>query len=198
MLWLRLKKLREIFKKNSYLSRIIDQSINSFLKKTLGSKKSQFIPTVPKKELSIILPYMETISSSLKWKLRTFFKNLLPQCNIKLILKSENRLSYLIRFKTVIPKQLQSHIVYTFTCGNCDITYHGKTESHFNVRYSERLSTSNLTVKREKCKSSGVSNCPLLHNHDSGFNILIIICQDNNGFRRLLLENILILGYSCP
>lgn len=156
------------------------------------------IPTVPKKELSVILPYMETISSSLKWKLRTFFKNLLPQCNIKLILKSKNRLSYLIRFKNVIPKQLQSHIVYTFPCGNSDITYHGKTESHFNVRYSEHLSTSNLTVKREKRKSSAVSNRPLLHNHDSDFNVLTIICQDNNGFRRLLKENILILGYSCP
>ena len=51
---------------NSYPSRIIHQSVKLFLKKNLGSEKSQLIPTVSKKELSRILPYMETISSSLK------------------------------------------------------------------------------------------------------------------------------------
>ena len=44
--------------------------------------------------------------SNLKQKLRTCFKNYLPQCNIKIIFKTKNRLSYFFRFKDVFPKEL--------------------------------------------------------------------------------------------
>ena len=150
------------------------------------------IPTVPKKQLFIVLPYLGTISSGLKRKLRTCFKNSLPQCNIKIILKSTNRLSSLFRFKDVIPKELQSHLVYKFSCGNCNVTYYGKTERHLNVRSSEHIGISHLTGKRVECKPFAVLDHHLLHNHDSYFNDFTILCQDNNGFRLLLKESILI------
>ena len=51
--------------------------------------------------------------------LRTCFKNSLSQCNIKVVLKSTNRLSCLFRFKDVTPKKSQYHIVNKFSCGNC-------------------------------------------------------------------------------
>ena len=47
------------------------------------------------------------MSSNLKQKLRTCFKNLLPQCNIKIILNSTNLLSFLFRFKDVIRKDFR-------------------------------------------------------------------------------------------
>ena len=69
--------IREILKKNSYPSGITEQSIRSFypsgiteqsirsfLNKFHVSKK--VIPTVPKKELFIVLPYLGTLSSNLK------------------------------------------------------------------------------------------------------------------------------------
>ena len=43
----------------------------------------------------------------------------------------------LFHFKDVIPKELQSHLVYKFTCGNCNLTYYGKTKRHLNARSSE-------------------------------------------------------------
>ena len=79
----------------------MEQSMKSFLNKLYAPKK-----TVPKKELFIIPSYLGTMSSNLKQTLRTCFKNSLPQCNIKIILKSTNRLSSLFRFKDVIPKEL--------------------------------------------------------------------------------------------
>ena len=91
------------------------------------------IPLVPKKERFVIFPYLETMLSNLKWKLRTCFKNSLPKSNIKIILKSTNRLSSLLHLKDVIPKELQSHVLYKFSCDNCNVTHSGKTESHFNV-----------------------------------------------------------------
>ena len=113
---LEVENLRKILKKNSYPSGIIKQSIKSFLNKLHVPKK--VISTVPKKELFIVLPYLGTLSSNLKQKLRSCFKNSLPKCNIKIILNSTNRLSSLFRLKDVIPKELQSYPVYKFSCGN--------------------------------------------------------------------------------
>ena len=132
------------------------------------------------------------LSSNLKQKLRTCFKNSLPQCNIKIILKSTNRLSSLFRFKDVIPKELQSHLVYKFSCSNCNVSYYGKTERHLNVRPSEHIGISRLTGKRVECKPSAVSDHLLMLNQDSNFNNFPILCRDNNSFRLLLKESILI------
>ena len=93
---LEVENLREILKNNSYPSGIIEQFIRSFLNKLHVPQK--VIPTVPKKELFIVLPYLRTLSSNLNKKLRTCFKNSLPRCNIKIILKSTNRLSSLFPF----------------------------------------------------------------------------------------------------
>ena len=105
-LHLKVENLREILKNNSYQSGITEQSIASFLNKVHVSKK--VIPTVPKKKLFIALPNLGTLSSNLKRKLRTCFKNSLPQCNIKIILKLTKLLSSLFRFKDVILKELVS------------------------------------------------------------------------------------------
>ena len=171
---LEVENLREILKKNSYPSGIIEQSIRSFLNKLHVPKK--VIPTVPKKELFIVLPYLGTLSSNLKRKLRTCFKNSLPQCNIKIILKLTNRLSSLFHFKDVIPKELQYHLVYKILCANYNVTYYSKTEHHINVRSSERVGISHLRGKRVECKPSEVSDNLLLHNHDSHFNDFTVLC----------------------
>ena len=97
---LEVDNLTEILKKNRYPSGIIEQSIRYFLNKLHVPKK--VIPTVPKREVFIVLPYLGTLSSNLRPKLRTCFKNSLPQCNIKIILKSTNRLSFLFRFKELL------------------------------------------------------------------------------------------------
>ena len=73
------------------------------------------------------------MSSNLNQKLKTYFKNLLPQCNIKIVAKSTNCLSSLSLFKDIIPKELQSHILYRISCCNCTASYNGKAERHFNV-----------------------------------------------------------------
>ena len=69
---LEVEHLREILKKNSYPSGIIEQSIKSFLNKLHVLKK--VIPIVMKKELFVVLPYLGTLSPNLKWKLRTALK----------------------------------------------------------------------------------------------------------------------------
>ena len=101
------ENLREIFKKNSYPSGFLEQSIKSFLNKIHVPKK--VIPTMSKKELFVMTSRNDAINLALK--LRTCFKNSLPQCNIKIIFKPTNRLSSLFHFKDVTPKELVSYSI---------------------------------------------------------------------------------------
>ena len=104
--------------------------------------------TVPKKDVLIVLPFLSQFSVNLRSRLYNCFNKSLPQCNMKVIFKSTNRLSNFFRFKDSIPKELRSDIVYKFLCSNCNITYYGETERHLNVRSGEHLSLSALTGKR--------------------------------------------------
>ena len=188
---LEVEKLREILKKNSYPSGIIEVSIRTFLNRLYVPKQVHL--TAPKKELLIILPFLGTMSSNLKRKLQTSIRNSLPQCNIKIILKSTKRLSALFRFKDVIPKELRSHLVYKFSCSSCNATYYGKTERHLNVRSGEHIGLSPLTGNRVACKPSAISDHLLLHEHNnSSFNDFSILCCENNAFKLSLRESILI------
>ena len=89
---------------------------------------------------------------------------------------SINCLSSLFHFKDVIPKELQSQIVYKCFCGNCNITYYDKTKCCLNARYGEHLGISHLTGKRVECKLSAVSNYLLLHDPDSDCKDFSILC----------------------
>ena len=138
--------------------------------------QKKLIPTVSKKELFIVFPYLRTMSSNLKQKLRIYFKNSLPQCNIKIILKLTNSLPSFFHFKDVIPKELQSHLIYKFYSCNCNVTYYRKIECHLNIRSSKHIGISHLTRKGGEWKPSVVSDYFLLHNHDSDFNEFTILC----------------------
>ena len=169
---------------------MIEQCVKTFFKKLYVPKK--ICLTAPKKELLIILPYLGTMSSNLKKKLKNCLEKSLPQCQLRVILKSTNRLSSLFRFKDVIPKEMRSNLVYKFPCSNCNVTYYGKTERHLKVRSGEHLGISHLTGKRVGCKPSAVSEHLLLHDHNSDFNDFTILCQDYNSFRLLIKESLLI------
>ena len=39
----------------------------------------------------------------------------------------------------MIIKELQSHTVYKFSSGNCNVTYYGKKEQHRKIRSSEHI-----------------------------------------------------------
>ena len=80
--------LRSIFKCNNYPVNIIDQCIKKFLDKLYVPK--QIVPTVPKKELLVVLPYVGTFSLNLRKRLHKSVSKSLPQCNIKVIFQSKN------------------------------------------------------------------------------------------------------------
>ena len=137
---LEVEQLRQTFKCNNYPVGLIDQCVKTFLNKIYVPKR--ILITVPKKYFLIVLPFLGQFSLNLRSRLYNCFNKMLPQCNIKVIFQSKNRLSNLFRFKDSITKELHSHIVYKFLCSNCNITCYGETERHLNVRSGEHLSLS--------------------------------------------------------
>ena len=103
-------QLRQIFKCNNYAVGLIDQCVKTFLNKIYVPKR--ILITVPKKDVLIVLPFLGQFSLNLRSRLYNCFNKTLPQCNIKVIFQSKNRLSNIFRFKDSIPKELRSHIVY--------------------------------------------------------------------------------------
>ena len=182
--------LRSIFKCNNYPVNIIDQCIKKFFDKLYVRK--QIVPTVPKKELLVVLPYLGTFSLNLRKRLYKSVSKSLPQCNIKVIFQSKNRLSSFFKFKDSIPSHLRSHLIYKFQCSNCNITYYGETERHLKVRAGEHISTSPLTGKRvNNNKKSSVKDHCLLSGHVCSFEDFTVINYESHKFKRLIKESLL-------
>ena len=51
-------------------------------------------------------------------------------------------------------KGLRSNVVYKFLCGNCNVTYYGKTIRHLKVKASEHMGVSALTGKISNSQQS--------------------------------------------
>ena len=186
-----LDQLRQIFKYNNYPVILIDQCVNTFLNKLFVPKRT--LITVPKKDISTVLPFLRKFSLNLRSRLYNCFKKTLPQCIIKVIFQSKNRLSNLLQFKDSISKELRSHLVYKFLCSNCNITYYSETERHLNVRSGEHLSLSDLPGERvNNNKKSAVKYHCLFYNHVGSFEDFSALTYESNPFKLLIKESLLV------
>ena len=67
-----------------------------------------------------------------------------------MVLESGVKLGNIFNFKDSLPESIKSLIVYKFTCGECNITYIGKTKRHLKLRMCEHLGLSPKTGKEYK------------------------------------------------
>ena len=110
---------------------------------------------------------------------------MLPNVTLKLFFNLNIGLS--------IPRELRSRFVYKFSCGDCNITYYGKTERHLNVRPSEHLSLSALTGKRvNNDRKSAVKDYYLLYNHVGSFEDYSTLTYKSNPFKLLIKKSLLV------
>ena len=117
----------------------------------------------------------------------------LPQCSIKVIFQSKNRLSSLFKFKDFIPLYLRSHLNYKFQCSNCNITYYGEVERNLKVTAGEHITTSSLTGKRvNNNKKSSVKDYCLLSGHVRSFDDFTVLNYESHKFKRSIKESLLV------
>ena len=143
-----IEKLKKIFSKNGYRMKFIDRCIYKFLNKIYSKK--EVVTTVPKKELSIILPFLGSVSWKIRNDLLRSLETNVPFCKLKIIFKTSKRLSSCFNFKDRFPKSLVSDVIYKYTCATCNRSYIGATKRYWETRLEEHLHISALTGKRLK------------------------------------------------
>ena len=140
--------LKIILYKISYPRDFGDKCIKKVLDRVLTHKV--VVGTVPKKELMIVLPYLDKLSLQIYIRINHVMKNKLFHCNFRIVFQCKCKLINFFKFKDKIPIFLSSGIVYKFKCGSFSATYYGKTKRLFKVRMCEHLGVSALTGKRVK------------------------------------------------
>ena len=169
----------------------MNQSIKKFLNKLFVQRDINF--TVPKRDLICVLPYLGKGTLDLRIKLRRTIERNLPFCKLKTIFRFKCRLDTLFHFKDSLEKKIRSGIIYRYRCSNCNVTYYGKTFSHFYTRAAEHMGISNLRGKGLKnVKQSAISDHLLQCNCTINFDNFDILAAESNKFKLLLRESLLI------
>ena len=113
------------------------------------------VSTVPKKDLTIVLPYLGKLSLQIRTRINRVMKNKLPHCNFQIVFQSECKLINFFTFKDKIP-------IFLFT------------------------------GKRVKGDNDSAIQEHLFCNHSSGFDNFSILASNNNDFKVMLMESLLI------
>ena len=139
------ERLKEIFKSNGYPMKFVDRCILKFFNKRYEKKTP--VHTVPKKEVTIVLPFLGTTSHDVKKKLTSSFRKFLPFCEVKFVFKTACRMSSYFSFKDKFPVSLMSGVIYLYSCANCNVSYIGCTARYWEKRLEEHTHISSLTTK---------------------------------------------------
>ena len=141
-------KLNSILSKNAYPQKFIDKCIQKFLNNMFIQRLQ--IPSVPKKELRITLPFLGKMSQIVKTRLTKTMTKYMKFCKLRVIFQTDNRLRNYFRFKDSVHETLRSNLIYKSSCRSCRASYIGKTYRHFKVRVSEHQGVSPRTGKSVK------------------------------------------------
>ena len=147
--------LTDIFQKNDYPENFSDRCFKLFLKRITTLKKK--VPTVEKKQLRLLLPYLGTIPLQTRTKLQKPIKRALNCCKLQVIFKSQNKLC------NNVPQILTSGVVYKFYCELCNESYNGECVIHLAVRSGEYIGISPLTNEKVRPRKGGAISHHLLN-----------------------------------
>ena len=146
-----------------------------------------------KKPLHLVLPYLGPISLQVRTKIRNAMKGTLNCFKLQVIFKSERKLSNMFRFKSCVPYNLVSGVVYEYTCGRCNSSYYGETEGHLKVRSGEHIGISPLTFKKTKLsKETSIRDHLLQCDNNLSFDEFTILKHGNQKYLLEIKENLLI------
>ena len=91
------------------------------------------VPTVEKKRLLLVLPYLGIISLQSRTKLQQTLNAVLNCCKLELVFKCQTRVSSSFRYKDPISKDLISGVAYKFQFGLCNESYYNEGIRHLDI-----------------------------------------------------------------
>ena len=184
--------LKGIFQKNSYPKNFIDKCFKRFLNNVHLVKEN--VPTVEKKRLLLVLPYLGIISLQTRTKLQEALKGVLNCCKLEIVFKCQTRLSHSFRYKDPIPKDLISGVVYKFQYGLCNESYYGESIRHLDIRSGEHIGVSPLTGKKVKPSNNSAICDHLLHcNFLPSFDNFSVLAHENKKYLLEIKESLIIM-----
>ena len=168
-----IKFLKEYFCQNKFPLNIVNNVINSTLKKLYNSNNP--VPTVQLKSIYFCLPFIGFHSQALKRNLKKILSEFFPQINLRFINLTQNRISDYFKFKDILPLSLSSSVIYQYTCGQCSESYIGETRKALKVRISQHKGRSFRTNNLLNVPNSTIFDHYINYNHiisDDNFKIL--------------------------
>ena len=93
----------------------------------------------------MVLPFLGTTSWNVKNNIIRSFRKIVPFANVKVVFKTQRRLSSCFNFKDKFPKALMSGVIYKYTCAECNLSYVGSTKRYWEKRLEEHTHLSART-----------------------------------------------------
>ena len=127
--------LRNKFLRNGFPGSLFDNTTDKFLNNQYTSNDKA--PNVPKRQISIILPFLGSISYYVCRELMSLITRFHPTVAPKIIFKRGFRISNLFSYKDTLPLKCQSGVVCEIKCESCGLSavYIGKTKNILHVRF---------------------------------------------------------------
>jgi len=146
------------------LDRIIKQSVSYFVQ-----PRRKFGPN--KERIYVGLPFLGKTTDHLRRSFLEIAKKYLPNKDVIIYFKPGLRISNFFRLKDRTPFDLQSNVVYKYTCAACNGCYIGKTSRHLRHRVAEHKGVSHLTGNTMKTQVHSNIRDHSLHCPNSTCNI---------------------------
>ena len=133
-----IEDLEAILQKNGYPPKYIEREIRQTISKKLKNESKQ---DEEENCRYFKLPYIGNISKNTKNKLSDIVRKFCKTGTVIKIAFTSHKISSYFSLKDKKLKNLQSLVVYHFTCSVCNDTYIGCTRRHFETRAYEHLNT---------------------------------------------------------
>ena len=154
---MKIKQLKEIFERLNMAISFFGRCLWTFLSKIYSKKVPEYL--VSEKDIYIFLSCLGKLSLSAKSTLQKPILDILPCVNLKIVFRSENRLSSKFNFKDKIWKAMRSLLCYKFQCTSCNATYYSKPKCYFKFRGFEHIGVSACTGKNIRSTKNYVMIC---------------------------------------
>ena len=152
------------------------------------------VPTVEKKRLLLVLPFLGITSLQTRTKLRKELTGVLNCWKLEVVSKYQTRLSNSFLYKDPIPKDLISGDVYKFQCGLYNESYYGESIRHLDIRSGKHIGLSPLTGKKVIPSNNSDISDRLLHcNFLPSFNNFRVLAHENKKHLLEIKETLLIM-----
>jgi hypothetical protein len=119
------------------LGRYIDRTNNIERIKSKHENRNIINNSIKKQQVFIDIPFYGKPSKVLSTRLTKLAKSVKPHINVHSIQRPPPTIAKYFPFKDIIPKELQSNIVYKINCSECNASYIRKTERQAIRRLDE-------------------------------------------------------------